>query len=111
MMLLPDCFRLRHRWNWVYCVFNADGECIYVGLTDSIGENGDRWKAHRRTNPQMVAEAARFRLIGPYTRGVAYRVEREQLLLRRPKYNKISRLLDNASRADVEALLTTGAAS
>lgn len=99
-MLLPDCYRLKHRWTWVYCVFNAAGECIYVGMTCSIGERG-RWAQHKRTNPQMVAEASRFRLIGPYTRKVAYRIEREQILLRSPKYNKAGKL----------PLLTTGAAS
>lgn len=76
------------RWSWVYCVFSATGECLYVGLTVYPGVNGLRWKQHRKSNPAMVAEATRCRLIGPFKRAVGYRVERQQIHLRQPRFNQ-----------------------
>jgi hypothetical protein len=77
------------REHFVYTVLDAEGECLYVGRTAFPGEFGLRWNNHRRTNPEMVAEAAHFRLMGPYTFPVAVRVEIEQQLLRRPRYGVI----------------------
>lgn len=92
------CWQKAHRFTWVYIMFNAAGECLYVGMTSGRYE---RWKAHQRMNPHITEVAVHFRMIGPFTRKVARRVEIEQQLLRRPRYNKIRQLV--AERAEQSA--------
>ena len=84
-----------HRWTWVYCVFDGAGSCLYVGMTVY---RDLRWRQHMHTNPQMAAEADRFKVLGPYTRTSAQHVERRELLRLRPRYNRIPKWLE--SRAD-----------
>jgi len=81
--------RAAERRHFVYIVFDAQDGCLYVGRTGYSGEYGDRWQQHKRTNPHMVAEAVRFRLMGPYTRDVADRIELEHQVIRQPKYGEI----------------------
>lgn len=91
------------RWTFVYIVFDDAGECLYVGMTIYVGENGPRWDQHKRDNPKLIAEAAHFRLMGPYTRDVARRIELQQQVLRRPKYNRDRKSLRLIANAQAES--------
>lgn len=74
------------RRHYVYVVFGENDECLYVGRTAHIGEFGGRWQNHRYTNPEMHAQAKRFRLLGPYPFNIASDLEIEHQIRLRPRY-------------------------
>lgn len=69
------------RRHFVYWMFDADGDCLYIGITI---QPTARWKTHRR---RFGTEVAAKRMAGPYTEPVARRIEREQRAELRPKYD------------------------
>jgi predicted GIY-YIG superfamily endonuclease len=73
------------RNHFVYWLFSAEGECLYVGCTRRPKQ---RWEQHRVTRKAMVAETATRRMAGPYTFAVAHRIEREQQDLLNPRYDR-----------------------
>lgn len=72
------------RENFVYWVLDTDGNTLYIGCTRCPDR---RWVNHRHTNPILVANAARFRLRGPYTRAVARRIEKAAIRAEDPLFN------------------------
>jgi predicted GIY-YIG superfamily endonuclease len=85
---LPELIAQGLRNHFVYQVFNKAGDVIYVGCTRRPEK---RWKEHQAdpTRRQMVREARRFRMFGPYDYPTARRIEREQQFDLRPKHNAI----------------------
>jgi hypothetical protein len=73
----------RPRDHFVYRLYNAAAECIYVGCTRHLDA---RWLQHRQERHAMVAETDRCVIAGPYDYVTARRVEREQQYDLRPKY-------------------------
>lgn len=74
------------RNHFVYHVYNASGEVIYIGCTRRPEM---RWREHKQdcTRRKMVAEAHRFKMFGPYDYATARRIERERQFDLRPKHN------------------------
>lgn len=101
-MLIPECWRRDHRWHFVYIVFDALGSCLYVGSTSQLEY---RWKQHRRRRPDMVRQAAAFRVMGPYTGQVVRLVEIQQQVIRQPIFESITRRYGHRDvRAALEAM-------
>lgn len=69
------------RDHFIYWLYGADGDCLYVGITI---QPEARWKAHRR---RFGTEVARKRMAGPYTKATARRIERDEQDRLRPKYD------------------------
>lgn len=57
----PPCGGIDHtsRIHFVYWLFDAEGNCLYVGRTMRPEQ---RWKQHCRTRNQMTAEVATRRM-------------------------------------------------
>lgn len=72
------------RDHFVYRLYDDSGEVIYVGCTRRPRR---RWLEHTKQSPEMVAETAHRYMSGPYDGETARRIEREQLLALRPKYD------------------------
>ncbi len=68
----------------VYRFIDVDGECIYIGVTESPL---NRWQAHRARKPWWSEVAAIYYVAGLNKR-VAWSLEREAILDERPKYNR-----------------------
>jgi predicted GIY-YIG superfamily endonuclease len=63
------------REQFVYWMFDAEGNCLYVGMTRQPER---RWRRHRYEKPNMVARVAYKRMAGPFFLETARRLEREQ---------------------------------
>lgn len=76
------------RNHFVYHVLNRRGEVIYIGCTRRPER---RWKDHRRDlwRQDMVSEACRFKMFGPYDFPTARRIERAHTFDLKPKHNAI----------------------
>lgn len=61
------------RDHFVYRVYDAAGQLLYVGCTKRLDK---RWAEHKAERPGMVAAARRFRLQGPFARVTARELER-----------------------------------
>lgn len=66
---------------FVYRIFDADGQLLYVGCTNRLSK---RWSEHKQARPGMVAAAARCRIQGPYTRDEARELEKHALRTEEP---------------------------
>lgn len=72
------------RDHFVYRTFDAAGHLLYIGCTKRLTE---RWRMHRYERPEMVAAAASCRIQGPYTKTVAYTMERDAVRAEDPAHN------------------------
>lgn len=68
---------------FVYRLFDADGELLYVGCTNNFIR---RWSEHHGGHRRMVRAARRCHAQGPYTRDVARRLERVAAQNEHPLY-------------------------
>ena len=68
----------------VYRVFDADGACLYVGMTDNIPS---RRNAHKHKSP-WAKDAARFILTGPLPQVHARDLELREIWRLEPPENK-----------------------
>ena len=89
---------------FVYWMFDKRGRCLYIGVTIHPKQ---RWAEHRCRKPEMVAQVASKRMAGPYTREVAFRIEREQQRELSPVYDGRCR----RRRVELTSLLRSMAAS
>jgi hypothetical protein len=68
-----------NRWgvreHFVYWLFDAEGNCLYIGMTRKPER---RWRQHHWERPRMVAQVAYKRMAGPFLLEVARRLEREE---------------------------------
>ena len=72
------------RENFVYTMSDVEGRALYIGVT----RNPDaRRRTHEQVNPGLIAAAATCKMRGPYTRPVAMRIERAQIVLKDPLFN------------------------
>ena len=69
------------RDHFVYRVYDAAGELLYVGCTKRLDR---RWIEHKTERPGMVAAMARIRLQGPYNRERARDLERQAIRTEEP---------------------------
>ena len=69
------------RDHFVYRVYDAAGELLYVGCTKRLDK---RWTEHRTERPGMVAAMARIQLQGPYGRDRAREIERQAIRTEEP---------------------------
>lgn len=69
------------RDHFVYRLYNANGELLYVGCTKRLK---NRWQTHKAERPGMVAETVRCRLQGPYTYVKAREIERVAIRTEEP---------------------------
>ena len=69
------------RDHFVYRVFDAEGQLLYIGCTMRPSK---RWAEHKIERPGMVAAAARFRVQGPYPRPVARALEKQAIRTEEP---------------------------
>lgn len=72
------------REHFVYWMFDAEGVCLYVGMTRQPEK---RWKTHQYEKPVMIARIASKRMAGPYLIETARRIEREEQDRLRPFYD------------------------
>lgn len=68
---------------FVYRIYGADDELLYIGCTN---RPYTRWAEHRGERPGMATLAVRFRMAGPYTRAVARDIERDALSNESPRF-------------------------
>lgn len=78
------------RDHFVYWLFDADGDCLYVGITKHPEK---RWRQHRYEKPHMAAQVAHKRMAGPFPLPVARRLEREQQDDLQPRYDERQRAM------------------
>lgn len=71
------------RDHFVYRTYSADGELLYVGCTKRLDV---RWREHHLERSGMVARTVRCKLVGPLTREVARRLEREAIRSEQPLF-------------------------
>lgn len=64
------------RNHFVYRVFDADGDLLYIGCTKNFER---RWREQKVDRPKMTAAATRCKLSGPYTYETARRLEAEAI--------------------------------
>lgn len=69
---------------YVYWLFSADGECLYIGMTSHPEA---RWTQHRYQRPEMIEIVKSRRMAGPYNFYTALRIEREQQDLLKPRFD------------------------
>ena len=72
------------RDHFVYHVFDADGQILYIGCTKNLKQ---RWTNHRSGKPAVVVAFARCKIQGPYTRTKALQIEKAAIFSRRPLFN------------------------
>lgn len=76
------------RTHVVYEAFDADGLLLYIGCT---GNPGQRYKAHMSGNADARGWfdpfVTRWRTSGPYTKEVAFKMEKRLILERHPIWN------------------------
>ena len=72
------------RNQFVYRVYNAAGEVIYVGRT-SRPEH--RWSVHRSAKRDMVHQTHACRMAGPYEYETARRIEAHLIHAHNPEFN------------------------
>ncbi|MGN7133416.1 GIY-YIG nuclease family protein [Rhodococcoides corynebacterioides] len=71
------------REHYVYRVFDAAGDLLYVGCTKRPEA---RWKEHRSMSPWWTSRAHTFRQNGPFNYETARAIEREALRVERPQF-------------------------
>lgn len=71
------------RTHFVYLAFDQAGELLYIGQTR---RPHSRAEAHRSSSP-WFQDAARFRMLGPYSKSVALTLERRLIEQRQPAHN------------------------
>ena len=76
---------LRPFTQWLYRMFNDDGELLYVGITS---RRWQRWREHEKSQP-WIQEATVFRWQGFYSRTAVERAERDSIREEKPKYNVV----------------------
>lgn len=81
----PELIAPGLRNHFVYWLYNAAGDCLYVGCTRRPAE---RWREHRGSNKRMIAQVASKRMAGPYDYPTARRIEREQQIKLKPIHMK-----------------------
>lgn len=80
----PELIKPGLRNHFVYWVWDADGQLLYIGCTRRPEV---RWKEHLAGSSRVWARrAARRRMAGPYDYPTARRIEREQQLALNPQY-------------------------
>lgn len=83
--LLPTLRTKPNRIGAIYRCFNATGELIYIGVTDSPGA---RHASHKRER-EWWAEVTEVEWIFFPTYGAAIDAERDAIEAEAPEYNKI----------------------
>lgn len=68
---------------FVYRVYDADDNLLYVGCTCHPKQ---RWSAHRSERPEVYSRAHHFKVQGPYTREVGLTIERRAAETEHPLY-------------------------
>ena len=68
------------RDTFVYRAYNADGELLYIGITNAP----DRRRREHRSDAIWEQEIHRVRMSGPYPRPVAAEIERRGLAVEEP---------------------------
>lgn len=68
---------------FVYRMFDASGQLLYVGCTNNPKR---RWYEHRTERPDMSAAAVKFKVQGPFTRFKARQLEREAATSEQPLF-------------------------
>lgn len=63
------------REHFVYWLFDDADRCLYVGMTR---QPEARFRQHRATKPDMIAQVATKRMAGPFGIDAARQLEREQ---------------------------------
>lgn len=71
------------RDHYVYRMFDADGQLLYIGCTKVLRQ---RWGTHNAERPHMTRRAVKFKVQGPYTYRVAREIEREALRTEDPEF-------------------------
>lgn len=72
------------REHFVYWLFDADGRCLYVGMTR---QPEYRWKRHHYERPEMIAQVANKRMAGPFLLEAARKFERAEQDRLLPRYD------------------------
>lgn len=63
-----------NRDSFVYSLYDAEGDLLYVGCTNNLAR---RWSQHQHERPGLAMSTVRCRVVGPFKRDVAMRLERE----------------------------------
>lgn len=80
----PERFQAGVRNHFVYFIYDERGEVIYIGCTRSPEK---RWREHKSTRPQLAAEAAHCRMLGPYDFPTARQIEKREQYRHRPRHD------------------------
>lgn len=71
------------RDHFVYRMFDAEGQLLYIGCTKVPDQ---RWGTHNAERPHMTRRAVRFKVQGPYPYKTARDIEREALQTEEPEF-------------------------
>lgn len=72
------------RENYVYWMYNADGQVLYIGVTCKPEQ---RWRQHTLDNPGLTYATHHVKMRGPYIRSVALAIEFAAIREENPLFN------------------------